>query len=108
MLKKIILLQIVLCSYSSLFAQNKNSPLQIVPSVKEWKLQTGKFILTGQSKICVSNKDYSKIIAQINIFRNDVQTVFSKSLPITTAATNEGDICFELKSISKKRKGLIQ
>ncbi|MEO8415601.1 MAG: family 20 glycosylhydrolase [Ginsengibacter sp.] len=104
-MKKIVLLQIVLCSYGSLLAQNKNLPLQIVPAVKEWKLQTGNFILTDQSKICVSNKDYSKIISQLNIFRNDVQTVFSKSLPITTVAQKEGDICFELKQISKKQEG---
>jgi len=103
--KKIFLLQIVLCSYSSLFAQNKNLPLQIVPAVKEWKIQTGKFVLTNQSKIFVSNNDYSKIISQLNIFRNDVQTVLSTSLPITTAAPKEGNICFELKQISKKQEG---
>ncbi len=82
--------------------------MQIVPSVKEWKIQAVKFILTDQSKICVSNNDYSKIISQLNIFRNDVQTVFSKSLPITTGARKEGDICFELKQILKNKKEFIQ
>lgn len=75
-MKKIYLLQVVLGSYGSLFSQNKNLPLQIVPSVKEWKIQAGKFIL-----------------------------VFSKSLPITTGARKEGDICFELKQILKKQEG---
>jgi len=103
-MKKIVLLQIVLCSYGSLLAQ-KNLPLEIVPSVKEWKTQEGKFILTNESKIYVSGSDYSKIIPQLNIFRNDVQTVFSKSLPIITDAQKEGDICFELKQISKKQQG---
>lgn len=69
------------------------------------EIQTGKFVLTNQSKIFVSNNDYSKIISQLNIFRNDVQTVLSTSLPITTAAPKEGDICFELKQISKKQEG---
>ena len=100
-MKKIILLQIVLYSCNCLFAQNKNLPLQIVPAVKEWKIQTENFVLTNQSKICVSNNDYSKIISQLNIFRNDVLKVLSTSLPITIAAPQEGDICFEFKQISK-------
>ncbi len=104
-MKKEFLLQIVLWSYSSLFAQNKNLALEIVPSVKEWKIQTGRFILTDQSKICVSKKEYSKVISQLNIFRNDLQTVFSKSMPITTDARKGGDLCFELKQISKKQEG---
>ena len=72
-MRRIIQLLIFWVFCFKLIAQNNNLPLQVVPGVQSWHPQQGKFVLSETSKICVSKKDYSRLVNQLDIFKNDVQ-----------------------------------
>ena len=69
---------------------------QVVPSIKEWKAERGKFRLNTDSRIVSSQEHYSKLQPDLEVFKSDLKKLTGLDLTISDGNPQKGDLVFSL------------
>lgn len=82
-----------LFSVLSLQAARNEKPF-VIPELKQWSGEGGRFTLTARSRIVVSTKDCEKLLPVAQQFATDLHTMFG--LTVQAGEGSKGDILLEI------------
>lgn len=97
---KVLCLLTIFCLYSSLSYASVNSKPFVVPELKQWTGKDGNFTPGTNAKIvCTSANPELLRIAQM--FADDYQQMFGKTLSVTQGKATPGDFILSLSAYKK-------